>query len=211
MNNQMVQCCAECGEDGGVSLKACKSYMSVNYCNSSCQRNHWLTHKKDCKQRAAELRNEALFKDPPAKEDCPICFLPMPVKLISCASLPPATVSSVPIHDFAIANEGLATKHTDQYYPCCGTSICKGCVVSFYETWSKDKCPFCNAEISLDRPDEEKIADVIKRVEANDPGAINELACYYVCGRGGVQQDHAKSTELHVKAAELGSSMAYIT
>ena len=46
-------------------------------------------------------------------------------------------------------------------------------------------------------------------MEANDPGAINELACYYVCGRGGVQQDHAKSTELHVKAAELGSSMAH--
>ena len=56
---------------------------------------------------------------------------------------------------------------------------------------------------------EEKIADVIKRVEANDPGAINELACYYVCGRGGVQQDHANSTELHVKAADLGSSMAH--
>ena len=124
-------------------------------------------------------------------------------------SLPPATVSSVPIHDFAIANEWLATKHTDQYYQCCGKSICKGCVVSFYETGNKDKCPFCNAEISLDRPDEEKIADVIKRVEANDPGAINELACYYACGRGGVQQDHAKSTELHVKAADLGSSMAH--
>ena len=31
--------------------------------------------------------DEALFKDPPAKEDCPICFLPMPVNLISCASL----------------------------------------------------------------------------------------------------------------------------
>jgi hypothetical protein len=110
MENQTVQCCAECGEDGGISLKACKSCKSVKYCNSSCQRNHWPTHKKDCKQRAAELRDEALFKDPPAKEDCPICFLPMPVKLISCASLPPATVLSVPIHDFAIANEGLATK-----------------------------------------------------------------------------------------------------
>ena len=31
--------------------------------------------------RAAEFHVEALFKDPPAaKEDCPICFIPMPVQ-----------------------------------------------------------------------------------------------------------------------------------
>jgi hypothetical protein len=66
-------CCAECGqEEGGVvSLKTCKSCKLVKYCNALCQRNHWATHKKDCKRRAAELRNEALFKEPPAKEDCP--------------------------------------------------------------------------------------------------------------------------------------------
>ncbi len=27
--------------------------------------------KNECKQRAAEIYDEALFKDPPAKEDCP--------------------------------------------------------------------------------------------------------------------------------------------
>jgi hypothetical protein len=51
--------------------------------------------KKECKLRAAELHDEALFKDPPPKEDCPICFLPMPVKLICSISLPNATFSSV--------------------------------------------------------------------------------------------------------------------
>ena len=105
-----AHCCAECGkaEGGGVaSLKACKSCMRVKYCNAECQHNHWPTHKKPCKQRAAEIRDEALFKDPPPKEDCPICFLPMPIKLLSCMTLPPATVSSVPIYDFAMANEEL--------------------------------------------------------------------------------------------------------
>ena len=70
-----TKCCAKCGEEeGGVSLKACKSCMLVKYCNANCQRNHWPKHKKDCKLRAAELWDEALFKEPPPKEDCPICF-----------------------------------------------------------------------------------------------------------------------------------------
>jgi hypothetical protein len=49
--------------------KVCKSCMLVKYCNANCQRNHWPKHKKECKQRVAELRDEALFKDPPPKED----------------------------------------------------------------------------------------------------------------------------------------------
>jgi len=42
------------GEEGGVSLKACKSCMQVKYCNAICQKNHWPKHKKLCKERAAE-------------------------------------------------------------------------------------------------------------------------------------------------------------
>jgi len=95
---------ADCGVAGGASLKVCKSCMLVRYCNAACQANHWPTHKPACKQRAAELRlrdDEALFKVPPAKEDCPICcFLTMQKKMIFCYSLPDATVSSVPIYDF---------------------------------------------------------------------------------------------------------------
>jgi hypothetical protein len=89
--------CAECGEEGGACHKTCKSCMLVKYCNAECQHKHWPTHKKPCKIQAAKIRDEALFKDPPAKEDCPICFLPMPMRLISCMSLSDATISSVPI------------------------------------------------------------------------------------------------------------------
>ena len=90
-----THCCADCGKEmGGVSLKVCKSCMLAKYCNAKCQKKHWPSHKKDCKRRAAEIRDEALFKDPPAKEDCPICFLPMPKKLICCISLPDATITS---------------------------------------------------------------------------------------------------------------------
>jgi hypothetical protein len=121
-------CCAECGV-GGASLKTCKSCMHARYCNADCQRNHWPTHKKECKERAAEIYDKALFKDPPAKEDCSICFLPMPARLICCMTLPPATITSVPICDFATANEDLAQVDTKQYYSCCGMSICGGYLV----------------------------------------------------------------------------------
>ena len=161
-------CCAECGEEGGDSLKmcmscklvkycnakcqkkhwpkhkkTCKSCMLVKYCNAECQKKHWPKHKKDCKIRAAELRDEALFSVPPPKEDCPICFLPMPSKIIYCTSLPPATTSSIPIYDYMKANVELADVDTDEYFPCCGKSICGGCVYSFRVSGNM-KCPFCN-------------------------------------------------------------------
>jgi hypothetical protein len=164
---QRTHCCAECGEEGGISLKVCKSCMLVRYCNADCQRNHWPKHKAACKLRAAELRDEALFKDPPPKEDCPICFLPLPTKLISCISLPPATILSVPIYEYAIANEELASMSTEKYYPCCGKSICGGCVHSCSQS-GNHKCPFCNSDRD-NKTDEEDVEEIMKRVEANDP------------------------------------------
>ena len=167
----MAQCCADCGKEGGGSLKTCKSCMQVKYCNAECQRTHWPKHKAACKLRVAELRDEALFKDPPPKEDCPICFLPMPYKLKSCISLPTATISSVPIYDFAEENKKLAGKEMDQYFPCCGKSICYGCVYSFRKSGNHDKCPFCNADQD-GKTDEEVVEEILKRVEANDPASI---------------------------------------
>ena len=203
----MMNGCAECGEEGGVSLKTCKACMLVRYCNAACQKKHWATHKKACKQRVAELRDEALFKDPPPKEDCQICFLPMPIRLICCISLPPATISSVPIYDFAEANEELVKMDTAHYYPCCGKCICGGCIHSCIQSGNY-KCPFCNSDHS-NKTEEDGVADLMKRVEANDAASIYLLADYYNRGLNGFQQDHAKSTELYTRAADLGYSKAH--
>jgi hypothetical protein len=190
--------CAYCGKEeveGIVCLKACKSCMLVKYCNAECQRKHWATHKKECKRRAAELRDEALFKDPPPKEDCPICFLPMPGKLICCISLPPATIMSVPIFDFAQENEELASKATKEYYSCCGKSICRGCLYSFVKSGNIGKCPFCNSDLR-GKTDEEHIKELMKRVEVNDAGAMYVLGNYCYNGIVGLQQDREKAIEL---------------
>jgi tetratricopeptide (TPR) repeat protein len=203
--------CADCGEEGGgavVSLKTCMSCMLAKYCNATCQRNHWAKHKKECKLRAAELRDKALFKDPPAKEDCPICFLPMPTLLLCCLSLPDATISLVPIYDFANANEELAATSMEEYYPCCGKSICAGCVYSLCDSGNIGKCPFCNCDRSS-KTDEEEVEDTMKRVEANDPGAMCRLANCYYDGLGGIQQDQTKGKELYARAAGLGCSDAH--
>jgi hypothetical protein len=159
-------------------------------------------------ERAAELRDEALFKDPPpAKEDCPICFLPMPSNVICCISLPPATIFSVPIYDYAVANEELAGKATEVYYSCCGKSVCGGCVHSFAKCGNMRICPFCKAEDRYTYID--VVEELMKRVNVQDGGAMCELAKYYYHGLEGLQQDRTKAIELFTRAAKLGSSSAH--
>ena len=209
--NQIDVCCAECGgkEGGVISLKACKSCMVVKYCNANCQKNHWPKHKKECKLRgAAELRDEALFKDPPAKEECPICFLPMPFRLICCVSLPPATISSVPIFDFAMANEELANMSLEEYYSCCGKSICVGCMHSFMQSGNNGTCAFCKSD-HVNKTDGERVEERLKRVEANDAVAMYVLGNNYYHGNEGLNQDQAKALELYDRASALGSSQAH--
>jgi hypothetical protein len=181
--------------------------MSVKYCNAVCQKKHWATHKKQCKRRAAELRDEALFKDPPPLEDCQICFLPMPEHLICCFSLPPTTITSVPIFDFAHANAEIANEPTEIYYPCCGKSICRGCVYSFGQSGNASKCPFCNADRNKTR--EENNEDLMKRVAVNDPASICVLANQYQHGLNGFQQDHLKAIEQYTRAADRGYKKAH--
>lgn len=58
-----------------------------------------------------------LFAQPPHREDCPICMIPLP------------------LHH---------TKQTN-YFSCCGKVICLGCIEHGRESGLKDICPFCRA------------------------------------------------------------------
>jgi hypothetical protein len=95
----------------------------------------------------------------------------------------------------------LASKATDGYYPCC--SICKGCVHFFAQSGNNDKCLFCNSDRG-GKTVEDGVEEIMKRVEAKDPGAMCVLAGYYYRGIGGLQQDRTKSIELYAMRQILG-------
>jgi len=59
--------CAFCGGTAGVDnmkLRACDGCKSVRYCGVKCQTDHRPQHDRECKKRAAELRDKTLFKQP---------------------------------------------------------------------------------------------------------------------------------------------------
>ena len=97
-----ITVCSNCGKggegDNDIQLKTCTACKMVKYCSRECQIAHRPQHKKECKKRVKELHEEALFKQPPPKEECPICFLPLPYD---------------------------ANQSTLQL--CCGKTICNGC------------------------------------------------------------------------------------
>ena len=108
--------------------------------------------QKECKQRAALLRDEALFKDPPGQGrlSCPICFLPMPYKLIARVS--PSTRDYIIRANISISQWQMRklTKEDirkDNIIHVVERALfVGGCVYSFsvcLET--NEKCPFCKA------------------------------------------------------------------
>lgn len=97
-DNNDVSVCANCGKEGDDVNNICNKCKMVMYCNAACKKKHRSKHKKQCERRVAELHDKELFKQPPPDEDCPICFLRMPI---------------------------LYTGWT--YKSCCGKRICSGC------------------------------------------------------------------------------------
>ena len=152
----------------------------VKYCNRDCQIAHRPQHKKACKKRAAELHDAALFKEPPPREECPICMLPLP----------------------------LYENHTGMtFYTCCGKDICRGCADTMEESEAEDLCPFSRTPCPTSS--EEAVNRLKKLVNAGNADAFDNLAGCYERGVFGLPQDMAKARQLYLKAGELGYSMAY--
>ncbi|KAK1742137.1 hypothetical protein QTG54_006702 [Skeletonema marinoi] len=173
--------CASCGitEGDNIKLKKCNACYLVRYCGVKCQKEHRPEHKKACKKRAAELRDEIiLFKQPEGTDlgDCPICCLPLPVDSAY-------TIMS-----------------------CCSKNICKGCTLANtmreYQESLEYKCPFCRKPAPTSEAASR--ANVMKRIEANDPAAMSQMGI--CCQRKG---DYAGAHKYWAKAAELGHAEAH--
>ena len=176
--------CANCGkgEESSGDLKACAACKLVKYCSRDCQIAHRPLHKKACKKRAAELHDKALFKEPPPPEDCPICFLPLPLDVSQTV-----------------------------FKSCCGKLICRGCIYVMDEAaHGRGKiglCAFCREPVATS--EEEDIKRTKKLLKASSAQASFILGGYYEDGEMGFPQDISKANELYLKAGELGCHEAY--
>eukprot|EP00984_Skeletonema_dohrnii_P005720 scaffold2020_cov68-Skeletonema_dohrnii-CCMP3373.AAC.3 len=174
-------CCASCGiaANDDIKLKNCTACYLVKYCGVKCQKEHRPQHKRECKKRAAELRDEILFKQPESTHlgDCPICCLPLPL-------------------------DGKASS----LMACCSQQICKGCgyTNAIREINEKlvERCPFCRHPTP--KTQEEAMTNLMSRVEANDTVALREFGT-----RCHSEGDHVSAIEQWTKAAKLGDADAH--
>ena len=166
-------CCASCGkaeaEVDDVKLRKCACKL-VRYCSVDCQKNHRPQHKRTCKKRLVELRDEKLFKQPDGSYlgDCPICCLPFPL--------------------------GLAKSSISIMLECCSKWVCKGCLhANMLRSLEKSgsfghKCPFCReptvcSNATMEEAKKKDLQLRMKRVEANDPIALTNAGFeHYVEG-----------------------------
>ena len=133
------------------------------------------------------ISDDKLFADPPPKEDCPICMLPMP-------------------H----ANGGICNVFKT-YMPCCGKTLCSGCMNGVQEEIKKGNmkrwCAYCR--LPLPRSENESIKRIKKRIKLNDAEAFNELGNIHRCMD--TSQDWSKALKLYSQAANLGLTEAHVS
>ena len=176
-----MMCCASCGaaEVDDIKLQKCTACKSVPYCSIKCQQEHLPEHEETCKKRAAELRDEILFKQPESNHlgDCPICFLPLPIG---------------------------PKKST--LMECCSTIVCGGCCNANLNREIEESlfpsCPFCRKAAPL--TDEEAVMNMMKRVEANDPVSLRQIGRHRY-----EEGDYNGAFQYWTKAAGLGNAEAH--
>lgn len=93
-----------CGKEGtdAVKLKNCTACYLLKYCSVDCQKTHRKLHKKACKKRAAELKDDMLYgqgHERPEADFCPLCLLAIPFPM----------------------------EEHERLYDCCTKTVCIGC------------------------------------------------------------------------------------
>jgi len=131
------------------------------------------------------ISDDRLFREPPPKEDCSICMLPIPF------------------------SSGSMIK--TEYKPCCGKTVCHGCMVASDVEMAKGNikkwCEMCRVPIPSN--EEEYIKRVKKRMKLLDANAFNMLGSAYANETWGLPQDIDRALELYNQALLLGSNTAH--
>eukprot|EP00984_Skeletonema_dohrnii_P008708 scaffold3248_cov77-Skeletonema_dohrnii-CCMP3373.AAC.2 len=176
-------CCASCGtaQVDDIKLTICDACDLVHYCSDECKQDHRSEHEQLCKERAAELREELLFRQNESSHhgDCPICFLPLPIN------------GKQPM---------LST--------CCSKMICDGCEYANFlrqceeNLYLRQTCLFCRQPPP--KTDEQKNRNIMKRIAANDPVAMRQRGSKHYD-----EGDYDSAFEYWSKAAELDDAMAH--
>ena len=175
--------CAACGKEGG-NLNTCNKCKMVKYCNAACKKKHRSKHKKACERRVAELHDEALFKEHPPTDDCPICFLPLPIDVRVIWNSTLAVVKS----SVKVVVMRYLEKHVG-------------------EVFKIGLCAFCRKPNPTS--DEEEVERIQKQMEADNAYAFHALAGYYATGDHGMPHDMTKANELYLRGGELGCADSY--
>lgn len=125
--------------------------------------------------------NDELFNDPPPKEDCPICMLPLPYTSGMCGV-------------------------NITYQPCCGKAICSGCIDEMLDGNMRKLCPFCREPHH--KSNKELLKRYKKRMKLNCPEAFFSMGSGYRFGLYGLPKNFSKGLDLYIQCAKLGSPSA---
>jgi hypothetical protein len=172
--------CASCGKAAvdNIKLKKCACDL-VKYCSVDCQKNHRSQHKKACKKRMAEIKDDKLFTQPDETHlgECPICCLPLSLD-VSKSSM----------------------------NSCCSKIICNGCVIANTlrerEQGLEERCPYCREPVP--KGEGSRKNNLMKRAKANDPAGL----CVIGTERQEAG-DYEGALQYWTKAAELGNAVAH--
>ncbi|KAL9184911.1 hypothetical protein ACHAXT_002688 [Thalassiosira profunda] len=140
----------------------------------------WMLFAADAERR---IPDEVLFREP-EREECPLCFLPMPEEQLT------------------------------SYQDCCGQVVCDGCTFGMTVATLErkgdvegDACPFCREPVCC--PDGERLERLKRWMKMGDGKAFRRMAFAYANGTYGLPTSQTKALEMHLRAGELGCAAGY--
>jgi hypothetical protein len=180
-NQTSPVCCSSCNEPqhSGQTFRKCSGCLSVQYCNTTCQRKHWKEHRTECerlrKEKEEDTTKHGFESRAPKYEkgiECPVCLEILPKDV---------------------------TKFL--FFTCCGNGIHIHCFKDMETMKMAGTCPFCRAP----RPtsDEEHIKYLRPWVKKKKAWAQNLMGRMYYHGQG-VKQSYEMAAKLYELSARQG-------